>query len=274
MHLIFVVLTWGQFSFAIDTTSAVQTTSVSTVAEKSKFQYTAILDYTSNLYDRDSAKHTDSSSLTLYPKWSLQNKDSVSALVEFSKEFQDEERFEISSANIIYGRKALPFKWIDLPSSARVILPVSEELKDRQGLNVGLAIDATAKLKADDFGLIGWSASARTRFTKNFHDFETATSGKSNIEYALSERVDIGYDLTEKWNVGTSLIYGISQTYRNNKKESFSWSQEIAYVINTAATIGVGHSNEGGLLRPNGDSNVSLFDENSSAVYAYLQFVN
>ncbi|MCB0348654.1 MAG: hypothetical protein KDD37_07445 [Bdellovibrionales bacterium] len=275
VHLFFVVLTWCQFTFAADAANTSLASSEQVIqAAKPKFQYTAVLDYKSNLYERDSDKFADTSTLTLVPKWNLKNEDSVSLLTEISKDFQDEERFELSTTNLIYGRKAIPFTFIDLASSARLILPVSEELKDRQGLKVGLAMDVTPKLKAEAVGLIGLTLSARTRVTKNFHDFETATSGNSNIEYALSERVDLGYDLTEKWNVSTILIYGLSRTYKNNQKESFTWAQEISYAVNAMTTIGVGHSNEGGLLKPNGDSNVSLFDEDSSTVYAYLQLVN
>lgn len=276
VHLFIVVLTWSQISFATDATSTVQATSVSNtvIEEKPKFQYIALLDYKSNLRERDSADYADASTLTLVPTWNLKNENSISILTEFNKDFQGEERFEVASANIIYGLKKKSFEWMDLPSSARLILPASEELKDRQGLKVGVAIDVTPKLNAEALGLIGWSLSARTRITKNFHDFETATNGQSNIEYAISERVDVGYDITEKWSLGTTIIYAISQTYKQNKQESFSWSQEIAFAVNTAATIGVGHSNEGGLLKPNGDSNVSLFDENSSIVYAYLKIVN
>src|SRR5690606_16661412 len=124
--------------------------------------------------------------------------------------------------------------------------PVNEELRDRQGLRMGVAIDVTPVLSTEKIGWLGWSLSARTRLTKNFHEYTVATNGRSNIEYSLSERIDLGYDFNDTWGVSTTLIYGLARTYRGNERESFSWAQEITYTVNGQTTIGVGHSNEGG----------------------------
>lgn len=244
------------------------------VEKKPKFQYTALLDYSSNLHKRGTAKHADSSTLTLIPRWNLSNGQGVSLLGEFTKEYQDEERFDMQTASIIYNLKPAEFTYLKLPMSVRANLPVSEELKDRQGLKVGVAADITPTLNTDAIGWLGWSLSARTRLTRNFHDFTVATSGQSNMEYSLSERIDIGYDITDKWGVSLVAIYAISRTYKGNEKESFSLAQEISYAINKAATVGIGHTNEGGLLEANGDSNVRAFDENSSEVYGYIKLAN
>jgi hypothetical protein len=268
-------MTLSQSIFAVETAATTLSTATAPkVEEKPKFQYTLLLDYSSNLYKRDEARFADSSTLLAVGKLNLQSGDAVSVLGEFTKEYQDEERFDIDSANLIYGRKALGFETFTLPMSARVILPVNEELRDRQGLRMGAAIDVTPVLTTDAIGWLGWSLSARTRLTKNFHEFTIATNGQSNIEYSLSERIDLGYAFNDVWSVSTTIIYSIARTYESNEKESFSWAQDISYAVNKLTTIGVGHTNEGGLLKPNGDSNVQAFDENSSKVYAFLKLAN
>jgi hypothetical protein len=278
VQIIFALLLSGKLLIAADAVNATNVvtsaTPVATNDEKPRFQYTIMLDYSSNLHERGTEKHADESNLWLVPKWNLKNKDSIALVAILQKEFQDEERFDIDTANIVYARDPLVFESFSLPHSARAILALSEELKDRQGLQAGFAIDATPTLNTERLGWLGWTLAARTRLTKNFHEFVIATSGQSNIEYILSERMDVGYAINDQWGIGTTLIYSLSQTYAENRKEAYSWAQFITYSINKNMKIGMGHSNEAGMLKPNGDSNVSLFDENSSTVYGYLELVN
>lgn len=112
-----------------------------------------------------------------------------------------------------------------------------------------------------------FSTTYRLGLTKNFHEFNVNADGRANIEYRLAHRLDLKLNVTDAFYATAMGSYRIGRTYEGNERYGFQFAADLNYDLNANWSINLGTSNEGSALKPNGvDSNISLFDENTSVI--------
>jgi hypothetical protein len=106
------------------------------------------------------------------------------------------------------------------------------------------------------------------RGTKNFHGLERNAGDSANISHTALGALYIETGLAKKLSLSVGGSYIHAWTYQDSTREQFSLSQELTYDLNKQTTVTLGHSNDASVFAANGqESNVKLFDENSSSVY-------
>lgn len=156
--------------------------------------------------------------------------------------------------------------WLKGGMSFSLVLPTSEYSQKAQNLQASIgagyrfALTPAVLAKGFEFGLaLGVS--------RNFHQYETDTSGNILNQYGSRETLSGSYSIQD-WTFSTDLIFRHAWNYRGRVSQAFEHSQEIGYAITPMWSLALGHTNSGAWLRPNGqDSNFKLIDENDSIIY-------
>lgn len=116
----------------------------------------------------------------------------------------------------------------------------------------------------------GFSMSVGITAGRNFHAYEEDINGSVLNQYSSNQSLGLGYSIGD-WSVSADFINRSRWTYKGNSKSAFEISEEIGYSINDNFSAAIGHSNAGATLKANGsDSNIEMFNENTSMVYGTL----
>ena len=116
----------------------------------------------------------------------------------------------------------------------------------------------------------GPSFAAAVTLGRNVHAYEENINGKVLNQYSSNQSVAVGYAISD-WSMSATFINRSRLTYQGNTKSTFEIVEELGYALNDSFALAIGHTNSGASLKPNGsDSNIELFNENSSVVYGTL----
>lgn len=110
---------------------------------------------------------------------------------------------------------------------------------------------------------------------RNFHEFNINAAGQANVEYSLTQTLSQEIDLSSGWSLSFEEMYRQGRTYRNFQRQTYGFGADINYEITKQWAANVGWANEGAALKPNGtESNVELYDENTSTIHIGITFLN
>jgi hypothetical protein len=152
-------------------------------------------------------------------------------------------------------------------------IPFSERSREVTGLRTNLGISPSATYQNKDTLVIPFSISYRPSLKFYFHEYNTQTSGTSNIQRSASNRLIIGFQLSDSWSLSLDNSYIRGWTYDGNAKDSFSFDQSISYSIDKIWSVSAGHALGGSALHINGnESDVRLYDTDNSSFYIGLNF--
>lgn len=116
----------------------------------------------------------------------------------------------------------------------------------------------------------GFSVAVGITAGRNFHAYEEDINGSVLNQYSSNQNLSLGYSIGD-WSVSADFINRSRWTYKGNSKSSFEISEEIGYSINDNYSVAIGHTNAGSTLKANGtDSNIDIYNENTSMVYGTL----
>ncbi|WP_413558280.1 hypothetical protein [Bdellovibrio sp. HCB209] len=146
--------------------------------------------------------------------------------------------------------------------------PTSKDSSKRQSMIAALNSGMNVMVNPDSL-IPGLGMVAGISLNRNLHQYETDVNGNVLSQYTSSQSFSISYD----WPVGITLsadfVHQNAWTYQGNVKEVFAFTQELGYQMNNWLALGIGHTNMGSVLKPDGvESNISIVNENSSLVYA------
>ncbi len=197
---------------------------------------------------------------------------SISAKTSFSKELTNEREAYMGDSSFSFSRNvASPTKGIVSFGSLSFKIPTSEGSKDYAKLRTGVSLSEGISISDEILPLKNFSILTILGATKNFHEFKTSLTGRSNTSYSLSGVAYLTYSATDKlyFNLGGTYMKG--WTYENNTKDLYSFSQAVGYSFTSAFNLEVGHEFGGSPLSPNGrKTEIEFFDERDSSVYASL----
>lgn len=147
-------------------------------------------------------------------------------------------------------------------------LPTSKDSHVRQNLQTSLSAGLSISVNPDRL-IPGLKIAGSLGLGRNFHEFETALDGKVNTQQSATQSVSLSYSFKAGVSVSADFLQRTTWSYQNAMRQAFEMSQELGYQANPTWAFAVGHSNSGSTLKPNGaDSNVQVFDDKNSVVYA------
>lgn len=199
----------------------------------------------------------------------------VSLSIGYSQDLRDdsERAADWSDASLSWSLNPTKLNWPNKEQSARLtyslsaIIPVSKNSRIRDELqtsvsgSLGFAVAPVAD---------GFSYGARVSLGRNFHSYSENINGSVLNQYSSNQSLNAGYTYGN-WDLSLSFTNMARWSYQGNVRSSFDLSEELTYSFNKNFSLAVGHTNSGSNLKPNGiDTNISLFNENSSLVYATL----
>jgi hypothetical protein len=196
-------------------------------------------------------------------------------------------------------------RFIKLTPSSAIRIPISDQSRNENTMYGGVQ----ASLKFDmDGALLGVKRLSLTYIAtlgRNFYEYQQASSGtvlstpnatsslpqtgfatsgsggglppgtaspdQINIEYDLKNVALVNYQLSERFSLLETGIYILGYDYYGNTRGNFEMSEELDYQVAKQINVGIGFSNGGDVLKPDGQSsNVEIYNPNSANVYASI----
>jgi hypothetical protein len=241
--------------------------------KKSSWGLTAQLEATTSLHHFSDPDKTFGTNYWMIPTVDVSSKLKLSAVLVLQQFWlpKNDAKFANSVVSLRHSGAKLS-KVFSLSPAIGMTIPMNEDSIDRQSLVLGLRIGPRLSFDLSSQGL-PVSGFADVSIRRNFHEFQTTTAGTSNTMAAVVNRFNAGLGITKKLSVSADFIYNTGWTFLSNFKDSFELGEEISFSVNKNLSLSAGHSNSGGLLEANGqDSNLDIFDEQSSSVYGAVAY--
>lgn len=260
-----------------NTQTSTSTTSVTTAPptpSTSAFHFSLSISRSTNLVDYQDGSRGDSIDYSFKPSMKT-SFGSFASSVAYSQNLRDQYSTTASGWSdipLIFSFKPKTFLWLErnarLQYSATAVIPVSQYSVKKDQLQTALSGKIGFSLMPTDgngFGIVTGISLGRS-----FHSFEEDINGNVLNQYSSNQNAGISYAFND-WSFSTDFVNRTRWTYKNSVKSSFEISEEIGYSINPNFLAAIGHTNAGATLKANGaDSNVDLYNENTSIVYATL----
>lgn len=192
--------------------------------------------------------------------WSLAGNTAV--LKDDSQEGNGNTAFDNTNVTLSYNRKLTPnLIW---KMQAGGVLPTNPEMREQtsyQGAvktGTGLTVDGLVLGSRIASGLV---------LTRNFHEYNIDADGGFNMRDSAGITLGGEVPLTEKFTFALNFTYSAGRAYSDDLRTKFSFEAGLSWAPTKQLNFGVGTSNTGSALQPNGrDSNIEFFDNNSSVV--------
>ncbi|MEZ4814272.1 MAG: hypothetical protein R3A80_03580 [Bdellovibrionota bacterium] len=154
-------------------------------------------------------------------------------------------------------------------TGVNVILPITEYSRKYSLLDQG--VGARASLIWDlNRTIRGLKITPSVRGTNYQYATPVAFDQRSNEAWRLNTRLVADYDLTK--TISLSALFGRTWawTVKGAPRDRFETGQSISWQALEVASLTLGHSKGGDVLKGNGNSNVALYDEGEGSTF-YLE---
>ncbi|MEK6578334.1 MAG: hypothetical protein AABZ55_03830 [Bdellovibrionota bacterium] len=226
----------------------------------------------SSLYVFGTSERTLQTDLDLSGKYRLSDQFSTALKLGATQELVGEKRFILNDGSIaLTYRGWQPLSEVKLDTRLKATVPLSIQSHDRDSLITALALQEglSYEIKKTGLGISGGLAVMRA-----FHQFDTATTGRSELQHQFKAILGLSFSPIEAVTMSLDGSRSASWTYQGHLLNRFGISQEFTFLLAKGVNATVGHSNGGDVLKVNGqDSNVSLVSDTGSNVYAGLSYV-
>ncbi len=230
--------------------------------------------YSTNLIDHQDGSGSDYVYYMARFNLKLTSKYSLSVQGGYGNDLKYPENDDFTNSSVTLQRSpfALGKRFL---SNWRVgaVAPTSKEAHKRQNMISGLSTGGNLIINPD-YLIAGLEIVGSLSLTRYFHQYETAINGSVNTQYSSSQGLSASYSFKSGVSLSATFTHMNTWSYQNVMRNSFDFSQEIAYEINPTFSVATGHTNSGSTLRANGtDSNIKIYDEESSLIYGSLTVV-
>lgn len=239
------------------------------------FSFAFTLGRSNSLYNKEDGSEKSFIDSALSASYKLSPSFFLAALAEGSQDLKDDSKSDISSFQLSLNKGLFPIKneVLSLSSSLKFGVPVSKAQNSASflgSLGVGLKADMNPEiLFSRKFLLSGHLSGGR-----NFHQYETAKSGRVNSQYSSVQGFDVGWSFTDMVSFQFSANHYNSWGYQGFLKEFYNHSEEFSFQLGSITSFVFGHSLGSpyvSVYKANGlDSNYALVDEDNSFIYASI----
>ena len=258
------------FAYANNNAAVNSTTTVTQAPKKQSNIWSGFVsaNRSTNLIDHEDGTRFDGMDYTARLNLKFSKNFSARAQTGYSQDLKDSENSDLANTSLTLQRSPFAIhNRLNMNYRVGMVLPTSKESYKRQSLRTALTTGATFIIN-NKYLIKGLDIVAGLGFTRNFHQYEEAYDGAVNTKMTAVQNLSISYTFPNSVYLSADFSHANSWSYQNTMKDSFSISQEIGVEINRTFSVAAGHSNSGNTLKSNGyDSNVKVFDENSSIVY-------
>ncbi|MGZ3774567.1 MAG: hypothetical protein ACXVCN_12665 [Bdellovibrio sp.] len=221
-----------------------------------------------SLNDYQDGTRKDGLDTELHLTFQVAEKYSLNFIGGYSQDLKNSDNDDAADTAVILARSPEKFgKTFLVGYNVSSVLPSSKDSYKNKGLQGSLGAGLSVLINPDRL-IKGLMILGSASFGRNFHEYETAVDGKVNNQYSSKQMLYIKHSFTPTIMATGTFIHRNSWSYQNVMRDSFESSEEIGYLFTENFYVGVGHTNSGNTLKPNGtESNVQLINENTSLVF-------
>ena len=226
----------------------------------------------SSLHAFNDPNHSASADLWIMPSYALSSKWRLTGVLVVGKDLTGERLTTLSRTDLGAAWAGTPLNpFLRLTAATGVRLPFATHARDRQSLVSALKFSPRLLLNLEPAGLSSVSAFYESSVLLNFHEFQTATTGRPNTQVSWTQSVSGTWAPGEKFSSTTSFGWINAWTYGGFRSNSFSLDQQFSWQFNPTVGVSLGIGNSGSPLKPNGtESAISLIDPENSQAYCSL----
>ena len=258
-------------------TKAVTSTTVAVPASAipaSDYHLALAVSRSTNLIDFQDGTRNDSMDYSLTPSMKT-SFGTVTTSLAYSQNLRDQysrTASDWSDIPLVLSFRPKLFRLADRDAkifySISAVVPTSQYSVKKDQLQTAISGKVGFSLSASDGA--GLSFITGISLGRNFHAFEEDINGNVLNQYSSNQNIGVNYSMGN-WSISTDIVNHTRMTYANQIRSFFEISEEVGYSLNSYISIALGHTNAGSTLKPNAaDSNIELYNENSSIVYATL----
>ncbi|MGE0616105.1 MAG: hypothetical protein AB7P04_10730 [Bacteriovoracia bacterium] len=248
---------------------------VESSSEGARFGFAAELQASSSLHAWDDSLHRADLSATLNPTYRFSSAYTLGAVAVIVQDLSDSRELRSQKTQIYLTRSEISLSpTLELNVTGSANIPLSRIERDNQQLITTLRIAPRLLFTAPESW--GWEVSAfyDLGFARHLHEYSTTLDGKANPRYSLSHRLNAVAPIYKKLAFETNFTFTTAWTYEGAIKNQFNWDQALSLGLSEHFTASVGHTNSGSGLKANGvDSNISLYNPNSSSAFLSLEYI-
>ncbi len=228
----------------------------------------------SNLYAEKQYNRSAGQRLSFSPNYELAKNWQTSGTLTISQDTVSPARTTLENTSLSLSYTGYKLGIFDLKNKLLGTLPTRQESWDSEKYKGSLGFGTDLSI-ASQYGILPNSATLGLSGHRNFHEFTQNAEGSPNIQNSLRTSLAFGWQLTSNLNFGVFAAYRLARTYEESIRNSFISSANLAYSLSKKLNIYGGTSlGERAAFKSNGsDSNISLFDDNHSEIFAGLTYI-
>lgn len=186
----------------------------------------------------------------------------------YSQDMKYPESDDFSDTSLNLNRRAVEFgKTFLIGYRVGATAPTSKDSAKRQSLISAVSTGFNVAINPARL-ITGLAVKGSLSLGRNIHTYETALDGKVNNQYSSSQMLSVEYEFTSGITLSSEFVHKNAWTYQGGMRDAFETTQEVGYQLNPTFAFGLGHTNSGATLRPNGsDYSTQIYDENTSMFY-------
>lgn len=228
----------------------------------------------SNLYQADSGERSANSRIAFAPSHKVGKSLRIGTSTSAIQQTEPVAKGSISNTRltVTHVPVALSEDTVFIPVAGGVA-PTNEDDRKFNSYNGGALLEGTL---ITNFTILGSPFAGVTglALAKNFHTWDRTNTGAANINYKADLYFGVEKALTRKLTFLLDGDYIYARTYVDTLRTQFAIGQSLTWEENKTWSFTIGHSNGGDALKANGtDYNISVFDGNTSVVYANIRAV-
>ncbi len=238
-----------------------------------KLRLTAVVQGFSTLHKTEQQGRVSFGRIMFAPSYPLNDDYRGTLTGALIQNFDQESKTGLSNFKLTVSRKPIALTQdTSLIAIGGLRLPTNEDDRRDNTFNGALVLEPQV---LSQFNVRGFKFMAISGLTavKNFHTYSRNNLGSANISYSVAPSLGFETYLMKNVALGVDGSYTFARTYQDTPRTSFALGQALTYE-QPLWSVTIGHYNEADALKYNGtESNINVFDGNTSAVYGQVRVV-
>jgi hypothetical protein len=229
----------------------------------------------SNLNRFDDQGNTLENDYLVAPSFKITDKITATLTAIYIQDLKQEANSDFDNTTLSISHKPIDIvpDYLNMAPAITGLAPTNQDARTKTSLQGAVGASTTWTL---DFKKMGAPATLSyiAAATRNIHEFSRKNTGTSNIEYSFTNGLAAGYEVINNLTLSAAGKLVSGYTYTESWRSKFEITESIGYKVAENIDVSVGHTNNGNTLKSDMQtSNVELFNENTSSIFAGLEVV-